>query len=150
MESFFSTCKVMCSSLARLSQGGDPASWGPAGCLVTARWGACARPMGSCCCSNCRRSQSLLQIPHRLPHSGSFTLYICSGRQVLLLRTVSFGGFPCSWSQKASQISEAEQSPFMGLVFQTTGVCKHMYKSLCIVPEIRHLEQTAPQASGQQ
>lgn len=37
-------------------------------------------------------------------------------------------------------MSEAEQIPFIGPVFQTTGICKHTYKFLHLVPEIRHLE----------
>lgn len=102
------------------------------------------------CCTTSRRSQSLLRIPHWLSCSGSFTPRICSGGQVLLLQTVNFRGLPFSGSQRGSQFSAAEQNPFIGPVFQATCICKRKCKPLYKVPEIRHLEQTASQASGQQ
>lgn len=118
---FISACNAMWSNLATHFQGGHPAGWGAAGCLAAARWGAWGRPRRSRCCSASRAPCSLSANPPPAPLLWFFTLLVCSGQQVPL-RTVSFGGFLYFGCQRSSQMSEAEQSPFIGPVFQTTGV----------------------------
>lgn len=117
---FISVCNVMCSSLATHFQGGHPAGWRAAGCLAAARWGAWARPRGSSCCSASRTSHSLLQIPHQLLCSGSS--HCLSALDNRFFWGLSFGGFLYFGCERSSQMSEAEKSPFIGPVFQTTGV----------------------------